>query len=459
MKKSLQLICCLAALSLTLSSCNKFLEIEPKSDPTVASYYKNTDDIRNAVNGCYAALQGKNQYMQHFITLMETRSDNVSDNNSGGNAGRDYNIDRFIAGADNVVFLEAWQSIYNDIYRCNLALSNMEVVNSAALRRQYEAELRYLRALNYFNAVRLWGDIPLTLIPVSPEASYNLIRNPQAEVYSAIEADLLAAAGGLPLAFGGADVGRATKGSAQSLLGKVYLTEKKFGDAARVLQEVIASNQYQLLPNIADVFASANKLNKEIVFAVRYNKSVVDEGHPVLTYFDGPVLDPALLNGYQSTDNRRDLLNTVPSNSRNPVKKYFDAFDLNTNNVGNDFPVLRYADVLLMCAEALNEQAYNGSGMSMSYLNQVRARANASTFTSTNLPDQASFRNAVYQERRLEFPLECQRWFDLVRTNTAGPAMQAVNLNIQPWQYLYPIPLTEVQIVNDPKTFPQNPNY
>ncbi|MFD1257982.1 RagB/SusD family nutrient uptake outer membrane protein [Mucilaginibacter terrae] len=459
MNKILRLFFLLTTVVLYFSSCQKFLEIEPKSDPTTASYYKTADDIRNAINGSYASLQGRNQYMQHFITLMETRSDNVSDNNSGGNAGRDYNIDRFIAGSDNVVYLEAWQSIYNAIYRCNLALANLDVVTNTAQRNQYEGELRFLRALNYFNAVRLWGNIPLTLTPVSPEESYSLIRNNQAEVYIAIETDLRLAAANLPLNFTGADLGRATQGSAKALLGKVYLTEKKFVEASGVLQEVISSKQYDLLPNVADVFSSANKMNKEIVFAVRYNKSVVDEGHPVLTYFDGPVLDPALLNAYQSGDARRDLLNTVASNSRNPVKKYFDSFDLNTNNVGNDFPLLRYADVLLMCAEALNEQGYSSTGLAITYLNQVRIRAKATEFITANLPDQGSFRNAVYQERRLELPLECQRWFDLVRTNTAAQAMQAVSLTIQPWQYLYPIPLTEVQIVNNPQTFPQNPNY
>ncbi|SOD19758.1 RagB/SusD family nutrient uptake outer membrane protein [Pedobacter xixiisoli] len=451
------LICFL--LMISLCSCKKFLDIVPQSDPTSASFYKTSDDIKNALSGCYASLQSGSQYRGHFITMMETRSDNISDNNSGGNAGRDYNVDRFLANSDNIVFLESWRSIYNTIYRCNAALSKIDVVANSALKSQYESELRFIRALNYFNAVRFWGDIPLVLSPISPEESYKVIRNNKSEVYKAIEDDLKVAAENLPATFTGDNLGRATRGAAKSLLGKVYLTQQKYALASTVLKEVIDSKTYILLDNVSSVFATDNKMNNEIIFAVRFNKSVVGEGRAIPTYFDGPVLDAALLSGYAATDTRRDLLNTLSSNTRNPVKKYYDTFDLNTNNVGNDFPILRYADVLLMYAEALNEQNYEANGSAMEALNLIRFRANTSLFTGALLADKVSFRDAVYQERRLELPLEWSRWFDLIRTNTAIEAMKKVGLTIQNWQFLYPIPLTEVQIMNNAQSFPQNPNY
>lgn len=447
------------SLVLALGSCKKFLTLAPPSSATDASFYKTTQDITNALNGCYAALQDKTQYQDHFVTMMEARSDNVSDNNAAGNAGLNYNIDRFLAGSNNTVFLEAWQSIYNTIYRCNETLAHLDVVTDATLKRQYEGELRFLRALEYFNAVRFWGDVPLVLTPVSTDGAYQLARNKQADVYASIEQDLSVASSFLPLTFSGADIGRATKGAAQTLLAKVYLTEQKYNAVTTVLDSVIHSGVYQLLPHITDVFSTANKMNQEVVFAVRFNKSIAGQGHAIPAYFDDPILDPALLSAYPVDDSRRDLLTTTASGSHKPVKKYFDVLDSATNTVGNDFLLLRYADVYLMAAEALNEQGYDAAGDAMNYLDSVRSRAMAPLFTAAELPDQASFRSAVLQERRLEFPLEWQRWFDLTRTNTATQALKALNLNIQSWQYLYPVPLTEVNIINNARTFPQNPNY
>lgn len=462
MKTNKILLIGLLLLSTGLPSCKKFLEITPQSDPTNVAFYKNDADIKSAVTGCYAILQSNKLYAGHYLTLMEARSDNVSDNNSGGSAGRDYNIDRFVAAADNLAVLEAWQNTYFAIDRCNTTLGHLDVVANANAKNQFEGELRFLRALNYFNLVRLWGDVPLVLKQITPDESYKLVRNKTTEVYAAIEADLIAAAGLLPETYTGADIGRATKGAAKSLLGKVYLTEKKYSSAVTVLNEVITSNTFQLLPNETEVFDVANKMNKEMVFVIRYNKTVVGEGHGVLTYVNQPVFDPLLLSSYESTDTRRDLLNvTTVNGSTKPIKKYADVLDPTTNTVGNDWPVLRYADVLLMYAEALNEVGYSSdiTGPAFVNLNKIRTRAKASTYTAAQLSDQGSFRTAILKERRLEFVMENQRWFDLIRTNTAIDAMKLVNLNIQNWQYIYPVPLTEVNIMNNPSGFPQNPNY
>lgn len=462
MKMYKTLLIGLFVLSTTLLSCKKFLDITPQSDPTSIAFYKNEADIRSAVTGCYAILQSNKLYAGHYLTLMETRSDNISDNNSGGAAGRDYNIDRFIAASDNLAVLEAWQNTYFAIDRCNTTLGNLDVVANEGAKRQFEGELRFLRALNYFNLVRLWGDVPLVLKQITPDESYKLVRNKTPEIYAAIETDLIAAAALLPESYTGEDIGRATKGAAKSLLGKVYLTEKKYLSAIKSLEEVILSNTFQLLPNEADVFDVANKMNKEMIFVIRYNKTVIGEGHSVLTYVNQPVFDPLLLNSYEPGDTRRDLLNltTINGNTK-PIKKYADLLDPITNRVGNDWPVLRYADVLLMYAEALNEVGYSSDINSPAFinLNKIRMRARASIYTAAQLSDQTSFRTAIIKERRLEFVMENQRWFDLIRTNTATDAMKLVNLNIQSWQYLYPVPLTEVNIINNPSVFPQNPNY
>jgi starch-binding outer membrane protein, SusD/RagB family len=455
----------------TLSSCKKsFLTLTPPSQPTAAGFYKTTADITNAVNAAYAPLQGASMYQDRFITLMEARGDNVEDQNPGGNAGRDYNIDRFLARSDNATVSDAYKATYADISRCNNTLAHLDVVTDAVLKNQYEGEMLFLRALNYFNIVRLWGAAPLILEPVSTDEALNIGRSTVTSVYAAIEADLSRASTLLPPVYSTkGDQGRATAGAAKALLGKVYLTQQKWPQAVSTLQELVppATNPYKytLLPNVADVFAVTNKLNAEVIFAVHYEKTIAQQGHAMQYYFNKPVLDPKLLSAYVTGDARRDLLNTqtVDANTQ-PVKKYYDTFDATTKQLGTDFIVLRYADVLLMYAEALNEVAYSNDANSeqFKYLNAVRTRAKVSVYTPAQLADQGAFRDAVLNERRLELPLELHRWFDLIRTNTAITALQnsgLTKLTIEPYQYLYPVPQSEIEVMKNPALYPQNAGY
>lgn len=455
----------LFAISITTFSCKKdFLTIVPQSLATDVAFYKNTADLSNAVTASYASLQG--MYAGNLVTLMEARGDNVEDLNPGGNAGTEYNIDRFLAKADNTVLSATWGTLYNAIARCNTALSHMDVVDNAALKMQFEGELKFLRALHYFNVVRLWGAAPLVLKPITADEAKQVGRSSVPELYAAIEADLTQAIALLPVTYSNsAELGRVTQGAAKAMLGKVYLTEAKYSQAVTVLKDLtpIAGNayNYSLLPNIADVFSVNNKMNAEVIFAVRYNKTIVNQGHGLSTYFNQPALDPKLLSDYGSTDTRRDLLNTITIDANNkPVKKYYDTYDPSTKSLGNDFIVLRYADVLLMYAEALNEINY--SAAAFEYLNAVRTRAKATAYVAADLPDQAAFRTAVLRERRLEMPLELQRWFDLVRTNTAIAALKNSGLTpitIMTYQYLYPVPQSEIDIMKNPSIFPQNSGY
>lgn len=456
-------------LSVFLSSCEKsFLTLTPPSQATADNFYKTTADITNAVTGAYSALRSGSMYTGHFIYLMEVRSDNIEDQNPGANAGMNYNIDRFLALADNGVITDAYSALYASISRCNNTLAHLDVVTDEALKKQYEGELRFLRALHYFQVVRLWGAAPLVLMPVTTDESKSIGRSSAAEVYAAIEADLTAAAALLPPTYtNNTDIGRATAGAAKTLLAKVYLTEKKYPEVVNTLRELVPSRDnlygYRLLDEVANVFDVNHKMNEEIIFAIRYDKTILDQGHG--QFFGNPVLDPQLLNAYESGDTRRDLLNKVQLNATAfQVKKYYDTFDPTTQRMGNDFIILRYADVLLMYAEALNEMAYNADTDSeqFRYLNSVRARAHASLFTSAQLTDQAIFRAAVLQERRLELPLELHRWFDLVRTETAAGALQnsgLTSISIQPYQLLYPVPQGQIEVMNNSSLYPQNPGY
>ena len=271
-----------AAALLGLAACKSdFLDLKPLSQPNVDNFYKTANDFGNAVNGAYDALQSPNQYGNDYNTIIETRSDNVLDNDPSSNAGLRYNIDRFIEPTTNSVLRDTWGSLYTGINRCNLILDKIDAVPmDAALKARYKGEAQFIRALSYFNLVRLWGNVPLVLTAGSTAEARSYTRNEVAEVYTAIEKDLTAAAGGLPATYTGTDVGRATSGAAKGLLGKVYVTEKKYAQAVPVLKELVDGTTYKLLPNIADVFLVTNKNNAEILFAVKFKKGgTLGEGH------------------------------------------------------------------------------------------------------------------------------------------------------------------------------------
>jgi hypothetical protein len=467
MKNSLLLFTVL----LTFCACKKsFLELTPPSAITPDNFFKTAADVTSAVNGCYAKLATSDEYGSAFEVLMEERGDNVLDLDISAGSGTNYKLAHFTDDASNSLLSTTWIAVFNGVFRCNTVLTNIDAVKmDSTLKDRLRGEAKFLRALNYFNLVRLWGAVPVLTTVVSSDAALNLKRDSVATVYQQIEADLSFAAAHLPASYTGADIGRVTAGAAKGLLGKVYLYEKKYSNASSVLQDVISSNIFSLQPNIASVFSTSNKYNAEILFAVRYASGVTGQTHAFWFTNNNnlPTIDSSIIKAYSAGDLRKTLTDAIkPAGfSFTGPRKYIDAPDA-TGNSGEDFPVLRFADVLLMEVEALNEQAYNPAtttGTAFYYLNQVRQRAGLTALSATDLPDQGSFRNEVYVERRLELPFECDRWFDLVRTGNAITAIQADagkgNPTIDAHRFIYPIPQAELDIVKNPANFPQNPNY
>lgn len=447
-----------------LSACeDNFLNLSPESQPNVNDFYKTPNDILNGVNAAYASLQNGSLYGGRDLQDMtEYRADNIFDNDPSANAGLRYNIDRFLAGSDNTVYENVWRRLYLTIYRCNIVLDNADKVGlSESVRNRYKGEVQFIRALSYFHLVQLWGAVPLVLTADGTEESRQHVRNAVPEVYTAIENDLKSAVTNLPKTYATAEVGRVTSGAAKGLLGKVYLTEKKYNEAVTVLREVITSGDFALLPSIAQVFGPSNEYNKEILFAVRFTTANTAEAHGL--YFSsqiGDFVESSFRALYSDADARKGMIELKkPTGTQNltPVK-YFEELSA-AGQVGTDFPVLRYADVLLMYAEALNELGYQASGEAFTQLNAVRTRAGLPAYTSTQLGTQAAFRDAVLLERRLELPLELHRWYDLLRTGRAKDALAAVKLGIQDFQLLFPIPNSQVLIYNNPSGFSQNPGY
>ncbi|MDX2302812.1 MAG: RagB/SusD family nutrient uptake outer membrane protein [Microscillaceae bacterium] len=450
-----------------ICGCSDFLDLSPQSEANVENFYRDAEDFENAVLAAYSALQSGSQYGSsgtdefggNFYAIMEVRGDDTSDGSLGaGNGIATAELDLFIESAGNIILAQTWGSLYQGINRCNIVLNRIDGVSmDQDIRNQLKGEVSFIRALSYFNLVRIWGDVPLVLTEVSVEDARNTIRNPVGEVYEAIIADLTFAQSTLPNFYGTSKLGRATSQAASALLGKVYLTLKRYNEASTVLKAVINSGVHSLLDDITDVFAPTNKGNNEIIFSVRFLKGGSGEGN---SGFGTPNVQN-LVPFYDPNDLRLALLDTIEdpnSVSKRFLRKFFDPAS-SAGDRAPDFPVLRYADVLLMAAEALNEESYTPDGEAFNYINQVRTRAGVNTYTSADLADQASFREAVLSERKIEFPLELQRWFDLIRTERAIDAIGSIGITINSNRLLFPIPQREIDVYNNPIGFPQNPGY
>ncbi|MDR0893556.1 MAG: RagB/SusD family nutrient uptake outer membrane protein [Mediterranea sp.] len=480
---------------LATAGCSDFLDEKPQGNTgTTGNFYKNTKDIEYALTAAYADLQATAMYKEYLPLMTDVRSDDFgSFSNTGGNAGREYSIKIFTAQSDNQIFRSVWQKTYETIYRCNNVIAHLDVVTNDKLRLQYEAEGRFIRALCYFNIVRFWGDAPLILTPLTPNEVAQCSRDKVADIYTAIETDLTFASNpsNLPKSFSKTNIGRATSLASKALLGKVYLQEGKWDDAKRTLGELIDTDNagtHELLPDIADVFSTAppqgspasdfnsytgwapQTMNKEILFEVIYDKDIAGEGRNAMTYYTNQAdLNEELKSSnkqrciYASTDRRADLMLSMKGTNtdNNLLVKYAD-IQSSLTQYGYNTPILRWADVLLMYAEACNEVGYDNSPTSpaLAALNAVRTRSFANgAYAAGQLSDQDAFRDAVFLERRLEFPMEMQRWFDLIRSGKAINEISRIGLTIDPNDLLYPVPNTEVALRNDPAKFPQNPGY
>lgn len=451
--------------TLLMTSCgDSFFNLEPASSVTIDKVYKTASDYNVAVIGCYAKLQSQ---VNFYTECCEYRSDNLSLGAPTAGTQDRYDIDHFTEKPSNGILSSYWANFNNNVYRCNLLLDQIDGANFAEnLKKQYKGEAMFIRALNYFNMYRIWGGVPATKHVVSAAEALKVARYSDEQMFDLIAGDLKEIVDNnyLPETYSSADMGRATSGAAKALLGKVYLTFHKWTEAKDILSQLIG--KYQLVSPIAQVFNVDNKNNNEIIFAVHFNKEIEGEGHSywynLTNASDDTNQTSSLLNTFPTGDARKDLITYVQvEKTVRLMNKFYDTKSPTFKTVGNDQILLRYADVLLMYAEALNEIQYDASegSLALKYLNAVRQRAGISNLTAKQLPTQEKFRKGILVERQREFPYEGQRWFDLVRMGFAKSVMAENGVEIKDYQLLFPIPQQEIEKVGDKSILWQNPGY
>ncbi|WP_281226669.1 RagB/SusD family nutrient uptake outer membrane protein [Flavobacterium aquiphilum] len=476
-----------------LVSCTD-LEVTPTSFITEENFFQTQDDAVASVTAVYASLSidpgeqslfGRNLY---FLTDMASdyAAAGVSATNPQVRALSSLTHD---ATSDRVQV--AWRQIYNGINRANVAIDNIpRASGSEVIKTRLINEAKFIRGLLYFQAVRLWGGVPIVLHePTSIQLeSLKSRRATVEEVYAQIISDLTAAES-LPSTYASSDAGRATSGAAKAILAKVYLTRKDWPNTILKAKEVINGGYgYALFENFADIFNKAKKNGKEHIFSVQFEPNQAGNGSSGSTFqatsFTGftatepadIISDVALFYDiYAAGDTRRDvsykkqLLNpatgTLYTFPKPIFSKYLDETNLaNPSNVAINFPLIRYADILLSFAEATNEQS-GPTAEAFEYVNQVRRRAFGKPITTPDVTvdlvglTTAQLRDAIREERKKEFVQEGQRWFDLVRWGTLVTEVKKVTAknSVSERNNLYPIPQSERNI--DPVGLPQNPGY
>lgn len=445
--KSLVVTCILASVL----SCNDFLDPKPQTFETKENFFNSDEQFELAVNSAYARLQ--NWVMQaHF--LEEMRSDNTTYDNqlNLGVSQHLARLDWFVPNTDIPQVSNGWNVLFQGIKETNVPLSLLaEAISSGILQedlgKRMEGELKFLRAFFYFTAVRLWGDVPIVLEPITNGLeAFEIVRSSEDEVFNVIISDLETAIDLLPESYEPHNLGRANKFAAKAILARVHLWNDDYNKAEELLRGIVNSGKYDLLDDYAAIFPPHNKFNSELIFEVGFREGDEGESSNFIFQFapvgSFPEIIPTLvgdgtwgkniptrelINQYEEGDTRFDAsigFFDRPDTENIPyIKKWHEASDPNFARTNHNWPLIRYADILLLLAESINEQGYD-TEEPFQLLNQVRTRAGIPSVSTADLPNQESFRRALIKERRIELAFENHRWYDLVRHDLAVEVMR-----------------------------------
>ena len=478
--------------TLLLSCSDDFVNVNSQ-DENSENFFNTEEDYQNALIGAYDLLQSS--YLN--VMLGEIASDNTL---AGGESATDVpgiqEIDDMIHTPINDQLRDIWNWMYGGVNRANYILEFKDKIDFPN-KPNVLGQATFLRAYYYFELVKFFGDVPLAVDQRLLFGDQNTIdRTPAAQVYAQIELDLIYAAENLPP--NQTQTGRVTKGAAQALLGRVYLYQNKFAQAAPVLDDVINSGVYDLVADYSTLFENDNENNIESVFEIQYTDLEgagfgclqCSEGNVAIGFngprnFNGPLFESGfsfnvptqeVFDAFDQDDARREfaILDIVAFAQANTDfndgagVSFTEGFEhtgyfnrkyiprVGDTNIGdqnltnpNNYRAIRFADVLLMGAEAHNQGDGNDE-LARQYLNRVRERTTLEDINASG----SALTQAIYNERRLELVGEGHHFFDLVRTGRAAQEIEGFTAGKNE---IFPIPLVEIQLAGN--RWAQNPGY
>lgn len=492
MKNSYKTILGLSVLIFFNYSCSDFLEEAPFSSINSANFYNTKDDASAGLNAVYSGFRSyyNSSIYQHGDVSADLAS---SGEGTGGINELDINPTQFQG---------TWGSLYTTINFANTLINNIASIEmDDDLKTRYIAEAKVLRAMTYFILVQSFGDVPLITTPTTDEENNFLPRTDKEQVYSFIIGEMTESIGNLPIEYPPSDIGRVTKGAVQSLLARIYLFRKDFPAARDMALTVMDSEIYGLETNLKDLYDVDRENGEEHIFSIQYSAGTRVPSTFTQNYASR---NPVIITGGigqqagASIAAERDFYESFPDHYRKKVilldsipdpfwpqiipengtgtgklqvgpscMKFYDP-NLEAISDGDaNWPVIRYAEVVLIFAEAENEvngptvEAYNA-------INSIRKRARDSNGDGIDdpndlleLPDlqdlsKDEFRVAVWRERELELCFEGHQRWDLLRQDRFIQAMTDNGKNVEEKHKLFPIPMLEIA-ANPNLT--QNPGY
>lgn len=483
-------IFCLVLIMIGTSRCEKLLEEEPKA--TISLGELNPVLLEQTIIGVYEPLtRARGRLWESRLGLYLELMGEYADGGASQKNASDYTN---LLNSPNSIG-DSWITIYEAVGKANLLISNLDANTTLdeTIKTAANGEAHFIRALCYYNIVRVWGRVPLRLAPIVNSNDVELPLSDEADIYEAVIADLKIAEISLPATVPSAQAGRATSGAAKVMLADVYLTRKDYANARDKAKEVIDNKAlygYELEPSLATLYSPVLATNKEDVFSLKFSQFVnggsfwasywADSKAKAAGYsvtgnkFGGIISKAPLIAGWDDNDLRKQfslyktyIINGVVTNAEVEANnydlrmgKYKDPNAPADTGNGNDFYFYRYVDALLIFAEAENK--LNGPANAYDAINQVRRRAYGLSFTSPSAVadlsaglTQTQFDDLVMRERGYEFIGECKRWFDMVRTDRVAQFVGEVRALIAtparkpiPTKYVFGIP--DVELQNNP---------
>lgn len=486
---SLQKWCAVGVLSTLIfaSSCKKsFLDVDPQGQQAAQQFWKTQEDATKGVNAIYANLRTWENLAFPALAIESTGSDEADKGSTPIDAPFFDLYDTFTVTSSEGSLQSFWTGQYRNINLCNQVLDNIPNINmDANLKTRYLAEAKFVRAYSYFRLVRAYGGVPLRLKVPADASEYNIPRADKATVYAQIEKDLNEAAAALPASYGASDIGRATKGAAIGMHAKVAMYQKKWDDVLSLTNQVIGMG-YSLFPDFEKGFRTQNENNVESLFEVQceFLAGNNDASNSQYSQVQGVAGEPAggwgfntpsaeLIAAFEPGDPRKEATILFPgettpqgdhikSNIINigyNQKSYvpFGMFVSGNQGSQQNFRVLRFADILLMNAEAANE--LNNPSLALTSLNKVRVRARGTAtgiLPDVTTTDKVALRAAIYKERQVELALESDRLFDVIRQGRGAEVFGVKGFKANKNE-VWPIPQTEIDLSGGLLT--QNPGY